>query len=267
MNIEPKRNTKMEHQLKIINSSAYVARKGYIHAMLDFVTPSVLLCTRETLLVAPTLRDLTAAVGGLPRCLGDLDYKVAQNMDDESKRTVAFKIGKSDLITSTVTDDVAKFVTRVPELLHKITPLLELGDAICRAPKPRERFTNFSVKFYTCTPRATGESMERWLVAQKRRAIKFRRSSSCEVIRTFTTKRDPYGLCSGQMEDGMEWLIREPNNDLLWFGELPRDYAWVLRDVIRAQKRATKLVPKGEVRLGLKLLHEESRCIVIPFRR
>jgi hypothetical protein len=65
----------MEYHLKIINTSAYVTRKGYIHAMRDFVTPGVLLCTRETLLIAPTLGELSSAVGRLPMCLEHLDYK------------------------------------------------------------------------------------------------------------------------------------------------------------------------------------------------
>jgi len=70
------------------------------------------------------------------------------------------------------------------------------------------------------------------------------------------------------MEDRIEWLIREPDNDeWIWFGELPRGYASVLRDVIPAKKKPIKLVPKGELRLGLELLHEEPRCHVIPFRR
>jgi hypothetical protein len=83
--------------------------------------------TRETLLIAPTHRDLTAAVGA--RCLRDLDYKIAQNTDERA-RTIDFAVGKSELITSKITDNVGGFATRVPKLFQEITPLLELGDAI-----------------------------------------------------------------------------------------------------------------------------------------
>jgi hypothetical protein len=149
--------------------------------------------------------------------------------------------------------------------------LLEVGDAICGAPEQKHSITNASVEFYTCAPRTAGEPIERWVMGQKKRAIKFRYASSCQLGSTFANKGDPYGLCRPQKEDDLEYLIRNPdNNDWIWFGELPKITAGALRDLIRAskeKKRAVKLVPKSEVRLGLELLHERRGCNVIPFRR
>jgi len=223
----------MEYRLKIINSSAYVTRKRYMHAMLDFVTPSVLLCTRETLLLAHTLGELCSAVGRVPMCLEQLDYKIAENMDDDRKRTIEFKIGRSELVTSTVTDNVAEFAKRVPKLLHEIMHLLDLGDAICRSPGHRHPLTNVSVEFYTCEPRTAEEQIEAWVMAQKKRAIEFRYASSCQLGLTFANKRDPYGLCQPQKEVAPEYLIRKPDNNVwIWFGDLPRVTAGALRDAI-----------------------------------
>jgi hypothetical protein len=260
----------MEYRLKIINSSAYVTRQGYIHAMLDFATPSVLLSTRETLVLASTLRELSSAVGRLPMCLEQLDHKIAQNMDAD-RRTIEFKSGKSEIITSTVTDDVAKFAARVPKLLHEIMHLLALGDAICRSPGHRLPITNVSVEFHTCAPRSAGETLETWVMAQKKRAIEFRYASSCQLGVTFVNKNDPYGLCPQQKEKNTQYLIRNPDNNVwIWFGELPRNTAGALRDFIQAsekKKKAVTIVPTSEVSLGLELLREQRGCNVIPFRR
>jgi hypothetical protein len=261
----------MEYHLKIINSSAYVTRKGYLCAMLDFITPGALLCTRETLLLAPTLGELCSAVGRLPMCLEQLDYKIAENMDDDRKRTIEFKIGRSELVTSTVTDNVAEFAKRVPKLLQEITHLLNLGDAICRSPGHNQPIANASVEFYTCGPRTAGQPLEAWVIAQKKRAIEFRYRSSCQLGLTFAHKGDPYGLCPQQKEDAVEYLVRNSdNNAWIWFGDLPKATAYALRDAIvpiKKKERTIKSVPRSEVRLGLELLQEQRGCNVIPFRR
>jgi hypothetical protein len=260
----------MTYRLKIINKVAYVTRNGFVHAVVDVMTPRMFLCNRQVQVRATNIDELRAVVHGLPSYDYRLDLEIAKDSNgDVARRVVTLVVGKGQAAISTVGLDLIAFSDRLSRLFGKIEDLVRLGETICCEPNSYRPGLSGQVEFYQCDTAGIGTtSVEEWIMTRKRLAI-HTNIGKRRVAVAFANSRDPYGLCAPHDELRKEYFVLD-SDSTTWiaFRDLPPVTEEVMRTSIKAGLHAPAKVERNQVQLPLKQLFSDADgSNVIAFRR
>jgi hypothetical protein len=122
------------------------------------------------------------------------------------------------------------FARRLQKLLGEIGPLLRVGEAICRGAVSELPDVSGPVEFYRCDTAAIGTSVGGWITARKKLAVAGEFGKK-QVGVTCNNRRDPYGICDAQSEQGKEYYVRKSG-----------DERWVAIGTYRPRSRAQYVI-------------------------
>ena len=212
----------MKYFLKLWGSCAYVTRKGFTHAWVNFGSfKKAELRIRDSTITAPGIRELSSFVKCLPTHYDKL--KLLQRKVKPMDVNIECHFGRT---TVNLPEDAnaKRIIAEFTNLLSKIEPLLELAEIIIEQVQRRPLKTDTSVRFIGCGE-IDGMSIEQWLAVRKEAGTKID-PNTAEVYCTFRQTLDPYGVY-GELPEicqqvGRDCFAQSPGSDVwVWFGDLP----------------------------------------------
>ncbi len=120
----------MEYDLQVFEDLAYIARNDFVHAMLTFETPKVIIRDRKGGISAPDLPTILCFMSNLPTSLEQLKNNPDQMGISEDGLYTTWRLG--ELRLRVLSEAETKKVCRgLATLLRALDPQLKLAPLAC----------------------------------------------------------------------------------------------------------------------------------------
>jgi hypothetical protein len=235
----------VKYRLIISADSAYVIRKGFITAMLDYVTPCAMLFDNDGYIRAPTRCDLASAVATLGEQCSDIETAITTNNFDEKNRVVECRFGLIELKLGRWEDDVQSFIGYLKKRLDKVATMLELAESGAKQIQQMEQASNRKIDVYGLASVTEGMPTRKWIARQKYIALRVKCRPSM-LGYSYVGAVDPYGFFRPQGTSARrEYYLKDLHTDSwVWIGDLPRHRRDALKELAQEKPKSIRRIEK-----------------------